>query len=595
MPQGGTDTNAAKISTLHRASPPSGLALAGINLKRVARCADHGFQFACHTSRSVLQYAKLFTGGPVRTKLHLTTILWIVVAVAFLDYLALMIYETGFTAGNEMYFVLFDDMMISMRYARNLASGYGLVWNPGGERVEGFTNLLWVLYMALWHTLPIAASKMSLPIQVTGAVLLAANALLVGRFVRELIPEKPYVAIAAFVMCAAYYPLNMWGVIGTEVPLLAAMTTAGMLLRRRVLDGRIHALLLYALLGTGSLVRLDFIIVYVFIWAWLMWFAPSAHRRQHLLLGASVLAICVGGQTLFRVLYYGDPLPNTYYLKMSGFPVVPRVTRGVGVLWDYAWRFGVVLFVLPFALLPWTRRHGAVGIAVLFVLQCLYSVWVGGDSFENYGCNRFVCVAKPMFWVLVALGVSAVLDQCAGLRPQLRSMAAAGLVLLVAAYVVRPNAYDGSFSLRYAALVPPMHNLERVRRFMVYMALEVDRVTTPDAKVAVVWAGILPYYAHRECVDILGKNDRKIAHTPAHIEPGIPPWKQFWPGHMKWDYDDMTKRHNPDILSMVWKEGPPNLERDYIKYYLPNLPAYLRRSSTKVLWDKLAPQQASTD
>lgn len=40
-----------------------------------------------------------------------------------------------------------DDAFISFRYARNLAEGRGLVFNAG-ERVEGFTNLLWTLLCA---------------------------------------------------------------------------------------------------------------------------------------------------------------------------------------------------------------------------------------------------------------------------------------------------------------------------------------------------------------------------------------------------------------------------------------------------------------
>src|SRR3990170_3063617 len=40
-----------------------------------------------------------------------------------------------------------DDAFITFRYARNLASGLGLVFNPG-ERVEGYTNFLWTVLMA---------------------------------------------------------------------------------------------------------------------------------------------------------------------------------------------------------------------------------------------------------------------------------------------------------------------------------------------------------------------------------------------------------------------------------------------------------------
>jgi hypothetical protein len=42
-----------------------------------------------------------------------------------------------------------DDANIYFVYARNLANGYGFVYNIGGERVEGFTSILWTLLSAL--------------------------------------------------------------------------------------------------------------------------------------------------------------------------------------------------------------------------------------------------------------------------------------------------------------------------------------------------------------------------------------------------------------------------------------------------------------
>src|SRR5215471_6240015 len=41
-----------------------------------------------------------------------------------------------------------DDTYISLRFARHLAQGQGLVYNPG-ERVEGFSNFLWTVFLAL--------------------------------------------------------------------------------------------------------------------------------------------------------------------------------------------------------------------------------------------------------------------------------------------------------------------------------------------------------------------------------------------------------------------------------------------------------------
>jgi arabinofuranosyltransferase len=54
-----------------------------------------------------------------------------------------------------------DDAFISFRYGRHLAEGEGLVWNPG-EYVEGYTNLLWTLVLAVIEKLeadPVLASQ----------------------------------------------------------------------------------------------------------------------------------------------------------------------------------------------------------------------------------------------------------------------------------------------------------------------------------------------------------------------------------------------------------------------------------------------------
>ena len=50
-----------------------------------------------------------------------------------------------------------DDVFISLRYAKNAARGFGLVFNPG-ERVEAFTNLLWTLIAILPHKFGVDAS-----------------------------------------------------------------------------------------------------------------------------------------------------------------------------------------------------------------------------------------------------------------------------------------------------------------------------------------------------------------------------------------------------------------------------------------------------
>ena len=95
-------------------------------------------------------------GASRRLKANMLDATFVLVVLAYCLYAGLFIYRTSFVIDGKRFFCLFDDAMVSMRYAKNLAHGFGLVWNPGGERVEGYTNPLWVLYMSLFHLIPIS-------------------------------------------------------------------------------------------------------------------------------------------------------------------------------------------------------------------------------------------------------------------------------------------------------------------------------------------------------------------------------------------------------------------------------------------------------
>ena len=101
---------------------------------------------------------------------------FIIIVILLSLYASVFIYKTSFVIKCERYFSLFDDAMISMQYDKHFVEGHGFVMNPG-ERVEGYTNPLWVMYMAVIHLLPVSPPKICLLIQITGAMLLIANLL----------------------------------------------------------------------------------------------------------------------------------------------------------------------------------------------------------------------------------------------------------------------------------------------------------------------------------------------------------------------------------------------------------------------------------
>ena len=292
--------------------------------------------------------------------------------LAFLTYAALFIYRTSFIVGGERYFSLFDDAMVSMRYARNFAHGYGLVWNAGGERVEGYTNPLWVAYMAVIHLLPIAPSKTSLVVQVTAALLLAVNLYFVHRVAIRVAGGSRAAAWGAVALTASYLPLNNWSLQGMEVSVLVLLTTVCTWLALDTLEHARVRPALYALLGIGTLIRPDMAVLFVAFALFMIVMDPD-RRRSHARWAIGVLGAALASQSVFRVAYYGDVLPNTYYLKVTGVPFVVRIARGAYVLLQFVVKANPVWFLLAFAAA--LRRDARVRLLLWIVaVQLAYSV-----------------------------------------------------------------------------------------------------------------------------------------------------------------------------------------------------------------------------
>jgi len=82
---------------------------------------------------------------------------------------------------DHWFFTLFDDAMISMTYARTLADTGELVWFPGADRVQGFTNLLWTLYMSFFHYIGFSGTQVSAAISLTGIFCIFGSSFLCAR------------------------------------------------------------------------------------------------------------------------------------------------------------------------------------------------------------------------------------------------------------------------------------------------------------------------------------------------------------------------------------------------------------------------------
>src|SRR4051812_7652064 len=144
------------------------------------------------------------------------------VLAASAGFYATFILRSDFSYAGKTYFSLIDDSMISMVYARNLADGKGLVYQAG-EHIEGYTNFLWTLWMALLHLLPFSEASAGLPVMISSALVLVATILVVRSICRVLVPERAWVPAAAMTLTGLAYPLLFWSLRGMETGLCALL------------------------------------------------------------------------------------------------------------------------------------------------------------------------------------------------------------------------------------------------------------------------------------------------------------------------------------------------------------------------------------
>lgn len=528
-------------------------------------------------------------------------VLFCLILISCCIYASVFIYRTSFVVDGERFFTLFDDAMISMRYAKNLANGYGLVWNPGGERVEGYTNPLWVFFMALFHLLPLSESKISLPIQLSGIGFLLINLFCVKKISDFLSNGDRLVSLTAVFLTAFYYPLIYWSLRGMEVSVLVCIVNFSIWLALRSVQTGRPSCVLYLVLGIATLARPDMIVTAVSILMYVLVVDPR-NRARNGVLGLTVLFSFVLLQTVFRLGYYGEFLPNTYFLKMTGYPFLLRISRGLIVAPKLLCTMIPLVLLAPFVYVFLRRNSKALLLFWIFSTQMLYSIYVGGDAWESWGrSNRYVVIAMPALFILLGCTLADMRrlfsDSERGNAIQLSKKGfTLGAIALVLGAQLSFNAIPSTGELREWLLLdrPYMADADQGS---VETALMLKRITTPDATIAVAASGVLPYFSDRTAIDLLGKNDKIIAQQKmrrlSDDSKMLYKYRAFYPGHLKWDYSYSIGFLQPDIIVRLWgpeQEALPYLEGKYVSLRTPRGDIYLKRNSREILWESLEHQ-----
>lgn len=501
--------------------------------------------------------------------------------------LGLALTLAGLLAHAWYYRFLTDDAFISFRYARNLSQGFGLVFNPGFERVEGYSNFLWTLLLAGFDRLGLAPERVANPFSlIATAGLWGVTTWFALR--RAPVGSGTWIAWVPALLLAATRSIAVWSTSGLETRLFEFLLVAGAL--RLVVEleselaGSRRASLAAWLFALATLTRPDGLLVSVTAFAaaaWILW------RRDRLVIPAFLLRLLpfllVIAHFVFRRVYYGDWLPNTYYAKVGG-----RTWFSAGAQYlemfalEYAMWLWVPLIVLGVRSLR-RRNLGYVPLlfAAILLPHLLYVASVGGDHFEYRPLDLYL----PFLYLLLAEGLRALDHGRAG-----RIAAVAALVVILVGIWEIPWQSHRQFPSRYASGFPgirivepearyyldpdrdPIYSLpglsalarrhrellgelsrhfvglrqEEHRMFLASVVPEGQRlgelvrrgVLPRDLHIALVSVGAIPYYSDLRTLDILGLTDAHVAHS----EPALPPEKRVMAHDKRADLDYATRR-----------------------------------------------------
>jgi arabinofuranosyltransferase len=453
---------------------------------------------------------------------------------------------------RAVYFVA-DDGYIGLRYVQSLLRGDGLVYNAG-ERVEGYTNfLLLALVAPMSALLPAVDMLRHAQLVSVGAGVLAI--LLVCRFCHDRLGDPPWLSLFAGGALAVHSSFVAWSTAGLETVLFAALGfAAAYAYVEQIPQGRgfVGVPLLFSLL---CMTRPDGILlfgltsIHLLVWQWRH---DRDRMRSRLLLWSASFLVCFGSYYVARYAYYGQPVPNTFYVKV-GAPGLWRA--GFRYVLDYFVTHGVFVFApAVYALLVRPRALYRDYFALLATGYLAYIVYVGGDGL---GFFRFVAHVAPLLYVLATDGLVAVYRRFAPRAPS-RLAPALALTFVAAALVFTTRQTSGALlfpashrwleshsELRFPAL-DGEHDYVWFDNYFVDRQREaarwLDQHLPQNSLVASTPAGAIAYFMRHRVLDMLGLNDAHIARTAAgHV--GF-----FRQGHMKGDGRYVLSRRPEAIL-----------------------------------------------
>ncbi len=390
-----------------------------------------------------------------------------------------------------------DDAYITFRYAANYLSGHGLVYNIG-ERVEGYTNFLWTIFMILGGRAGIDFVLFS---KILGGIFGLGTIIMLYFTAGEVFAgmSKSIRSILAGICClllGSIYSFAYWAVAGLETAAFGFMVLASIFFYLR------RSLLVIPSLVLSLLFRPEGGLVFLFLFI----YEIIRHRSltRYAMITGILFVIYLLPFAFFKLFYYKSLLPNPFYAKTSFN--IQQVVNGLEYTGQYFWHYlGAGLFIVPAFL---TIRKASLGqrLSLIFLLvYTLYIILIGGDVLK---VHRFFVPLFAIFVPVMIYGLYRLLKN--------RFLIAAGIIAILAWQMIIPLNHVKTFHGCEKDLAWKMDR-------MMDKLLAADR---SDFSIAVSTIGLVGYrLMGHTVIDLLGLTDSTIGRHP---EPPIEGIKSTW-------------------------------------------------------------------
>lgn len=291
-----------------------------------------------------------------------------------------------------------DDSFITFRYAENIASGKGFVYNEG-ERVLGTSTPLYTLLLAL-------LVKLGLPILLFARIINIGADCLSGILIFLLLRQfKISVATLAALFYVLFPRVMVWSISGMETSLYVLFIVTSFYCYYKKNFG-----LTALLLGLTILTRVDGVILGLAILVHFTW----QHRRFPVKMALGSLAVVLPW-LIFSFLYFGSPIPNSVPGKKALYSATVWETPKWRIFWEFLFlriKIGWPMLLLALAgvctVLTRAKSHA---IIALWTVLYLVFFFLGGTKMHMWYYVPFYLG----YLILVALGLDLMFEKADGL------------------------------------------------------------------------------------------------------------------------------------------------------------------------------------